>query len=458
VRIDQGASQIEFIGNRISEIAFSADPAAKANEDDNARPLIVLGDDPAHSCCAVTISNNEIFSCRPGYSEALALNGNVEDFVVSCNRVHDITNIGIDCIGFEETVSDPDRDRARHGRCCGNLVYNCLSPYADAAGIYVDGGRDIVIENNIVHDCQWGIEVGCEHPGKRTEAIVVRDNFLYHNRAAGVALGGYDYPDASGTVSDCLIRNNTLMFNNARHDWQGEMAFSHASDCTVVNNIFYGDGEEPLLVMEIPAGSGNRFDYNLWYGTAVVGGFWAEIVGVEYNDLAAWRSATGWGLHSLAVAPGLPDVKNVPLDCSLLPGSPVIDAGDPQTLVAAGEMDCRRRQRRVGPAIDIGAAEYGNTTLCSQPLFKVGNCFYDTLTAAATAAAAGNGVVQWKSHILAGELSEDFQCSAGASEYLLLQGGCDCDFNPGHGFSTLAGTLTIVAGHLEVEALIITGR
>ena len=34
-----------------------------------------------------------------------------------------------------------------------------------AGGIYVDGGRDIVIENNVVTECDLGIEIGAENAG-----------------------------------------------------------------------------------------------------------------------------------------------------------------------------------------------------------------------------------------------------------------------------------------------------
>ncbi len=359
VRFDNGSSEIKFVGNRISEISFSVDPAAAADETTNARPLVVIGDDAGRPCRGITICGNEIFSCRPGYSEALALNGNVENFTVCHNLVHDIANIGIDFIGFEGLVDDTTLDQVRHGRCCGNIVYNCISPYASAAGIYVDGGRDIVIENNIVHDCQWGVEIGCEHPGRSATGIIVRDNLIYHNRAAAIACGGYDYPDGSGSVADCLIRNNTCLFNDLAREWEGEINFSHASACAVVNNIFLGTGAGPLLLASESI-SGNRFDYNLWYASGERAPFLAEIAGSEYDSLAAWRAVTGQGAHALALDPGLLDPGNPVSGFRLKRDSPALDRGDPGTFIAAGETDLEGRPRLAGPGIDIGADEYGN--------------------------------------------------------------------------------------------------
>lgn len=57
---------------------------------------------------------------------------------------------------------------ARNGKCKNNLVYNISSndnktyqKYGlSADGIYGDGGRDIMIRDNIVHHCDVGICFG----------------------------------------------------------------------------------------------------------------------------------------------------------------------------------------------------------------------------------------------------------------------------------------------------------
>ena len=237
IRIDNGSSHIEFSYCKISNIHFSNNPEDPTNENTNVRPFIVLGSDAVRPCREIAVLHNEIFSCRTGSSEGLSINGNVDGFTVSHNRVRDISNIGIDFIGHEETSSEPSNDQARNGICSHNTVYNCQSPYATAAGIYVDGGRDIVIENNLVHDCQWGIEIGCEHSNKSAYRITVRNNLIYNNRAAAIACGGYNYPTSSGTVTNCLISNNTCYHNDLDQDWNGELNFSHAGSCRVINNI-----------------------------------------------------------------------------------------------------------------------------------------------------------------------------------------------------------------------------
>jgi hypothetical protein len=129
----------------------------------------------------VIVDGNEIRNCLLGSSESLVLNGNVTNFTVSHNTIHDNDNIGIDFIGFEG-YGPPGADQARNGTCVDNVVYNITSAnnraYGGdraADGIYVDGGQSIVIERNKVDSCDIGIEVGAEHSGRTTSNIGVRN-------------------------------------------------------------------------------------------------------------------------------------------------------------------------------------------------------------------------------------------------------------------------------------------
>src|SRR5207244_7848179 len=132
----------------------------------------------------IVVDGNEIRNCRLGQSESLVLNGNIDGFTVARNVVHDNDNIGIDFIGFEGT-GPAGQDQARNGICVDNVVYNISSATnptyggdRSADGIYVDGGRDIVIERNKVDNCDIVVEVASEHGGKTTSNITVRNNFI----------------------------------------------------------------------------------------------------------------------------------------------------------------------------------------------------------------------------------------------------------------------------------------
>ena len=63
----------------------------------------------------VIIPDNEIFDCEPADSEAMNLDGNVTDFIISNNFVHDVNNIGICMIGGEADINPTYG--ARNGVC-----------------------------------------------------------------------------------------------------------------------------------------------------------------------------------------------------------------------------------------------------------------------------------------------------------------------------------------------------
>ena len=165
------------------------------------------------------IDGNEVHHLKTGSSESLVVNGNVTNFRITHNVVHDNNNIGIDVIGFERTAPDPAVDQARDGVVSGNLVYNITSRGNPAYrndetsdGIYVDGGTRILIEQNVIHDVDFGIELASEHKDRATSYITARNNLIYHCHTAGVSIGGYA-PERGHTDHSTVI-NNTLYEND----------------------------------------------------------------------------------------------------------------------------------------------------------------------------------------------------------------------------------------------------
>ncbi|GAA3328692.1 hypothetical protein GCM10020331_073690 [Ectobacillus funiculus] len=78
-------------------------------------------------------------------------------FKVTYNILRRNDNIGIDVIGFEGVSPVEAFDQARNGIISNNTVYQ-ISSYGNpaygnqyaAGGIYVDGGKEIIIERNKV--------------------------------------------------------------------------------------------------------------------------------------------------------------------------------------------------------------------------------------------------------------------------------------------------------------------
>lgn len=325
-----------------------------------AHGIAVYGRDALASIHDILIDNNQIYNGRFGWSESMVMNGNVERFTISNNKVHDNDNIGIDMIGYEGENPDPAVDRARDGTVVGNLVYN-INSYGNPAygnersadGIYVDGGTRIVIERNIVHDSNIGVELASEHAGRDTSYITVRDNFLYNNTQTGIAFGGYD--KRRGSTQYCAIVNNTLYNNFTQRDWGAELYVQFDTRYNIVkNNLIYANDARRFIESWSPAMTANVVDYNLYYAAGGgTNGTWIW-QNVTYTTFAAYQSATGNDANGLAGVDPLLVNLTAP-DLHLQISSPAIDHG--QNLTEAGPLDIDGQARIQGTAIDIGADE-----------------------------------------------------------------------------------------------------
>jgi hypothetical protein len=288
IRIYGTGTDIELRDNRIHEIRGT-----------DAMGITVYGTDAKRPVSKLLIDGNRIFNCEPAPSEALTLNGNVESFVVSNNVVHDCNNIGIDFIGGEDWISKHPDAVTRDGICRGNRVARCRSNYEDgyAAGIYVDSGRNITIEDNFITECDLGIEVGAENKGFAASGIIVRNNTVYHNDKAGIVFGGYE--EEVGRVTKSKFTGN-VCYQNGRHrsEHNGELWIQWASGNEVSGNTFISQ-EGKLLVNVEPGGQkGNSVDGNRYFTSA--GAAAAEFLwgGHDVVGFAAWRQTSNWDVNS----------------------------------------------------------------------------------------------------------------------------------------------------------------
>ncbi|HIA52191.1 MAG TPA: hypothetical protein EYN91_08920 [Candidatus Melainabacteria bacterium] len=229
IQIEGASRDISITNNNVHHIENSK----------NAHGIVVRGTS-AEPMRNIVIANNEVHNLKLGSSESIAINGNVDGFRVINNKVHDNDNIGIDVIGYEG-VGRAGIDRARNGIIAGNLVYNIDTKNNPAyrgdrsgAGIYVDGGSDIIIENNTIKNSNYGIELASEHAGKYTTRIQVRRNVVEGSHLAGISLGGGSA--SNGGVSDSIIENNDFR-NNSRPVWRQH----HVS-----SDIVYRNNDGPI--------------------------------------------------------------------------------------------------------------------------------------------------------------------------------------------------------------------
>ena len=343
IRVIGSGSHIEIQGNTIHDIRGT-----------DAMGITVYGTSPAVSISNLVIDGNVIYDCEPAHSEALTLNGNVENFVVANNLIRDVNNIGIDFIGGETDINPDPAKVARNGVCRFNQVYRANSDYEGgyAAGIYVDGGRDIIIENNIVSGCDLGIEIGAENRGSDAAGMVVRNNIVFRNEKVGIVFGGYDA--SVGRTRDCSFLGNTCIMNDTLGEGLGELWIQYAGNNVIRNNIFYSTNQNVLLYSE-DGNVNNTLDYNLWYAPGGTNRAEFTWQGTSYGSFDEYLTGTGQGANSLFSDPLLRDGPND--DFHLTDSSPAVDRGEPGFVPGADEVDMDGQERVSGGRVDMGADE-----------------------------------------------------------------------------------------------------
>ncbi len=355
----------------------------------------------------LVIDGNTIRDCDPANSEALALNGNVDGFRVSNNVVRDVNNIGIVCIGGETNIQPNANLVCRNGVIRGNTVERANSNYGGgyAGGIYVDGGTDVVIENNVVTGCDIGIEVGAENAGRVAQNVVVRNNVIHHNEKAGLAFGGY--ASNVGRASNNTFSGNTLYKNNTlgpdgvgryfSGNGVGEIWVQFGANNRLVHNLVYAGSPDVFIASYEPGENPpNVFDYNLYFSetNGLTDGAFGDH-GTFHTGLASWQAGSGQDAHSIGADPLLADPGQG--DFHIDAASPAVDAGDPAFVADPNEVDLDGQPRLLGARVDIGADE----GTCGNGSTEAGEACDDGNTAncdgcdnnCTLSATCGNGIV-----------------------------------------------------------------
>jgi Right handed beta helix region len=352
-------SHIELLKNNVHHIEQTFEGRDGPGHGANGFGIAVYGTDAKTPITDLIIDGNEVHHLKTGSSESLVVNGNVTNFRITNNVVHDNNNIGIDVIGFEHTAPDPAVDQARDGLVSGNLVYNVHSRgnpayqnEENSDGIYVDGGTRILIERNVMHDDDFGIELASEHKDRATSYITARNNLIYHCHTAGVSIGGYA-PERGHTDHSTVI-NNTLYENDTSGTGSGEFQMQwNMADNIFANNIVYA-GDHCLIAInkskidkEHPAVA---IDHNLYYcASGAKASTWSEAAGTV-TGFDKYVESTGSDTHSKFLDPHFADATK---DFHLQSDSPALAAG---TVDAApvGELDLDGSARVNSGKIDIG--------------------------------------------------------------------------------------------------------
>ncbi|QNK61079.1 right-handed parallel beta-helix repeat-containing protein [Pedobacter sp. PAMC26386] len=351
-------TDVQITDCKIYNIGWTTDIGIKPKPGDNANPFVIIGN-TASSYNQIYIGNNEVYSCNTGYSEGLTVGGNVENFLIEGNTVHDITNIGIDMTGnYAWTGAPANVNFARNGNVKYNKVYRCVSPVATSAGIYVDGGKWINIEGNRSYENSTGISVGCENNNFTADGINIRSNFIYNNVEAGIIMGANA---ANSKVVNSSITNNTLYKNYTKGTWGGEIHLQNTDGLSIKNNIIHSASNIVIVASSTFHSPNLTADYNNYYsasGTAATVTFdWGGINGTTYGSFAAYKTATGLDSNSTYSNP-LYVSGTLPLpDLHLTSASLCVNKGLPSFVAQPGELDIDKEARVRNSRVDIGADE-----------------------------------------------------------------------------------------------------
>lgn len=366
IYVNGGGTQVKVLDNRVHDIANRIESCPNGN----AFGIEVYANDAANSINQLTISGNEVDHLRTGCSESLSLTGNVEQWTISGNVVHDNDNIGIAALGFE-TMSGRNggtfQSQARDGVISGNSVYNTSSqgnsayPAGDfsADGIYVEGGTRIVIERNLVNKADLGIELACETKGKFTSDVIARNNLVMYSNVTGISLGGA--ASGNGGTQNATVVNNTLFRNDTQATGSGEFQIQfHVSGTVFENNLLYAT-TDGLLVNFWPGTTNNTgyanpgtIDHNLYFADGGAGNANWVWLGRTYTSISNYRTASGADKLTRLVNPQFASLTVPDLHVSSSSAARGTGLVLPASTVGAVDYDGLPRLSSTG-VIDIGA-------------------------------------------------------------------------------------------------------
>jgi hypothetical protein len=359
ISVRGGGSHIELLKNNVHHIEQTFNGRDAPGRGGNGFGIAVYGTDAKTPISELVIDGNEVHHLKTGSSESLVVNGNVTNFRITHNVVHDNNNIGIDVIGFESTAPDPAVDQARDGVVSGNLVYSITSRGNPAYrndessdGIYVDGGTRILIEQNVIHDVDFGIELASEHLNRATSYVTARNNLIYHCHTAGVSIGGYA-PERGRTEHSTVV-NNTLYDNDTSGTGSGEFQMQwNMADNIFENNIVHA-GPRCLMTVNKSQVETNQppvtIDHNLYYcASGSKASTWQES-SARVTGFDKYVHSTGNDRHSRFLDPHFVEATK---DFHLRSDSSAIAAGTTDG-VPVGELDLEGSPRVKSGNIDIG--------------------------------------------------------------------------------------------------------
>jgi hypothetical protein len=316
---------VHILGNHVHDLGN--DNNTLGSFDINAHGIAAYGDNPRRAIRGLVIAGNRVDHLHLGASESVVVNGNVTGWRITGNRIHDNDNIGIDAIGYEQTLTGKwrytQRNRARDGviarntvqriRSQGNPAYWEDGSWCNCAdGIYVDGGSHIRIAHNRVADSDIGIEVAAENKRGTADHVRVLRNRVTGSLFTGITTGGYCNGaedcggERTGSSHDNVFSYNWLRNNNRADDGSPELLVQYyAYSNTFTHNTLIATNSDHVLYGTVPGDAGvrgqpgNHSDHNHFRargaGPAQLEFGWR---GTTWTGARKYVAATGQDRHS----------------------------------------------------------------------------------------------------------------------------------------------------------------
>lgn len=261
-----------------------------------------------------------------GYNEALTLSGDVKRAIIEENIIDNAFTIGIDLAGgYKNDNAYPQYVYIRR-----NEVLNSGSEGSTTA-IYLDGAKDVVIEENKVHhNTGHAIVTSNESNIPKTERIIVRRNLSWDNNPRNLSPG-----DPGG--SDHITGSTRVVHNTLVHRIPGRTnIFLYKNDDLILkNNISYNIGPDnpSRHVANGLTETLAYFNFNCYNRNLGTGGF--QYQGQFYYNFDLWKNGTGFDINSILADPVFVDLDNA--DFRLQSTSPCVDVGQALTFtIGAG--------------------------------------------------------------------------------------------------------------------------
>ncbi|NPA82570.1 MAG: DUF4214 domain-containing protein [Epsilonproteobacteria bacterium] len=326
IRVQGPGEYIEF---KYNEVSYQNE---KIPENERIGKAVVFAGYKDKPLRHILIEGNKIHNNHTGRkgieSESLTVYGKVEYFKIINNKVYDNDFIGIDIIG-KDTGSYAHLGTPRYGLIKNNELYGNGRKNKYSSALYLDGGEDIVVENNFIHDNFGpGIAVNQEEKDSFITHVVIRNNVSYRNYYNSFGSASY-----GGVVRDSIFVHNTLysteVYDPSEVKQENLFYLGKGENNVIKNNIFYKKGGYYIMLEVV--GRSNATKWEIDYD-----GFFPLISQMNqviinntiYKSIEALRKRSP---HSIS-APD-PLLKN---DFRLDPNSPCVDKGGFLTYTESG--------------------------------------------------------------------------------------------------------------------------